>query len=98
MGGKVVCDGVLEGNFCLSSQCTNSLRSIVEVMFTVTLESIQTKFSSVEASSEMVKGNIASTNMTWLMFYFLVQVQLRTEVVCTPSSTQLGFQLMTSRS
>ena len=29
---------------------------------------------------------------------FLVQVQLRTEVLCTPSSTRSGFELMTSRS
>ena len=29
---------------------------------------------------------------------FLVQVQHRTEVLCTPSSTQLGCELMTSRS
>ena len=30
--------------------------------------------------------------------FFSVQVQLRSEVLCTPSSTQLGFKLMTSRS
>ena len=28
----------------------------------------------------------------------LVQVQLRTEVLCIPKSTQPGFELMTSRS
>ena len=30
--------------------------------------------------------------------YFLIQVRLRTEVPCTPSTTRLGFELMTSRS
>ena len=30
--------------------------------------------------------------------YFMVQIQLGTEVLCTPSSTRLGFELMTSRS
>ena len=33
-----------------------------------------------------------------LIAIYLVQVQLRTEVPRTPNSTQLGFELMTSRS
>ena len=33
-----------------------------------------------------------------LIAIYLVQVQLRTEVTRTPSLTQLGFEVMTSRS
>ena len=34
----------------------------------------------------------------FILLLFLVQVRHRTEVLCTPSSIRLGFELMTSRS
>ena len=57
--------------------------------------------SSARASPSLFKtaliALLLTTHLYWVMFLGLVQVQLRTEGLCTPSSTQLGFELMTSR-
>ena len=42
--------------------------------------------------------HILQSNVIFAVMLFLVQVQLGTEVLCTPSSTRLGFELMASRS
>ena len=50
---------------------------------------------SVLDTIHLVVENPGEVGLTYI---FLVQVWLRTEVLCTPSSTQSGFELMTSRS
>ena len=72
------------------------VQTSIDVIFFITKFNYVPELHVVECSME---SSIAQEfqKLIYLQL-FLVQVRLRTEILSTPSSTRLGFELMISRS